>query len=212
MRLRQILCAVAIAATISSTAKAATYEPVFVGDTFEGTFSFLDPTMQPTQNSPNVTPIVWSYYDFNTSGNLTLDVAGNHFSVPLGQLFVGNLGNQVWQLAATDHTSMLIQINLSGGPFSTGLEPALFETYSSSVLTWTAVFEPSNQGTYGGTLSFLTFDDENDVFRFGGTILMASPVPEPSTWAMLLLGFAGIWVAAYRKRRHQYTFVPSAVM
>jgi hypothetical protein len=30
---------------------------------------------------------------------------------------------------------------------------------------------------------------------------IAAPVPEPSTWAMLLLGFAGIGFAAYRKRR-----------
>jgi hypothetical protein len=27
------------------------------------------------------------------------------------------------------------------------------------------------------------------------------PVPEPSTWAMLLIGFAGIGVAAYRRKR-----------
>jgi hypothetical protein len=38
-----------------------------------------------------------------------------------------------------------------------------------------------------------------------------SSVPESSTWAMLLIGFAGIGFAAYLKRR-QYTFVPSAVM
>ena len=36
-------------------------------------------------------------------------------------------------------------------------------------------------------------------------------VPEPSTWAMLLIGFAGINFASLRKR-HQYTFVPSAVI
>jgi hypothetical protein len=41
--------------------------------------------------------------------------------------------------------------------------------------------------------------------------VFAEAVPEPSTWAMLLIGFAGIGFAAYRKRR-QYTFVPSAVM
>jgi hypothetical protein len=39
---------------------------------------------------------------------------------------------------------------------------------------------------------------------------IAAPVPEPSTWAMLLIGFAGIGFAAYRKQRDQYTFFPSA--
>jgi hypothetical protein len=29
---------------------------------------------------------------------------------------------------------------------------------------------------------------------------VASAVPEPSTWAMLLLGFAGIGVMAYRRK------------
>ena len=38
-----------------------------------------------------------------------------------------------------------------------------------------------------------------------------APVPEPSTWAMLLIGFAAIGFAGYRKRR-QYTFTPSAVI
>ena len=35
--------------------------------------------------------------------------------------------------------------------------------------------------------------------------------PEPSTWAMLLIGFAGIGFAAYRKRR-QYVLTPHAVI
>jgi hypothetical protein len=29
-----------------------------------------------------------------------------------------------------------------------------------------------------------------------------SDVPEPATWAMMLLGFAGIWFATYRRARH----------
>jgi hypothetical protein len=37
-------------------------------------------------------------------------------------------------------------------------------------------------------------------------------VPEPSTWAMLLIGFAGIGFAAFRKRRLQYAFVPLEVI
>jgi PEP-CTERM motif-containing protein len=27
-------------------------------------------------------------------------------------------------------------------------------------------------------------------------------IPEPATWAMLLIGFAGIGFAAYRRRKH----------
>jgi hypothetical protein len=32
------------------------------------------------------------------------------------------------------------------------------------------------------------------------TVLIADPVPEPSTWAMLLIGFAGIGFVAYHRR------------
>jgi len=34
-----------------------------------------------------------------------------------------------------------------------------------------------------------------------GTISAISAIPEPSTWAMMILGFAGIGFMAYRKRR-----------
>lgn len=56
--------------------------------------------------------------------------------------------------------------------------------------------------------------DTEDFFRFndgkGGSfrgditsITMASPVPEASTWAMLLLGFAGVGCVAYRRREQR---------
>ena len=41
----------------------------------------------------------------------------------------------------------------------------------------------------------------NGVYLTHGAINVAAAVPEPSTWAMLLIGFAGIGFAAYRKRR-----------
>jgi hypothetical protein len=36
-----------------------------------------------------------------------------------------------------------------------------------------------------------------------------APVPEPSTWAMMLLGFAGLGYAGYR-RRHKLAGAASA--
>jgi hypothetical protein len=35
-----------------------------------------------------------------------------------------------------------------------------------------------------------------------GTFNIASPVPEPSTWAMLILGFAGVGFMAYRRKQN----------
>lgn len=34
----------------------------------------------------------------------------------------------------------------------------------------------------------------------GGTLTIAAAVPEPSTWAMMILGFAGVGFMAYRRR------------
>jgi hypothetical protein len=34
----------------------------------------------------------------------------------------------------------------------------------------------------------------------GGTLTIAAAVPEPSTWAMMLLGFAGVGFMAYRRK------------
>jgi hypothetical protein len=78
----------------------------------------------------------------------------------------------------------------------------------------------SNQPIGSGGISF---DYANTFLGGGRGSLTLSPysievsdqvtaVPDPSTWAMLLIGFAGIGFAAYRKRSHQYTFVPSAVI
>ena len=37
---------------------------------------------------------------------------------------------------------------------------------------------------------------------FGFDLAVGGAVPEPSTWAMMLLGFAGLGFAGYRKARH----------
>ena len=39
----------------------------------------------------------------------------------------------------------------------------------------------------------------------GNQIIGTSAVPEPSTWAMLLIGFAGLGIAAYRRSRKDRT-------
>ena len=59
----------------------------------------------------------------------------------------------------------------------------------------------------------LTTTNENLVLNAFGTYTLAPPpptIPEPSTWAMVLLGFAGLGFAGYRKAKGVRT-VPSAV-
>jgi PEP-CTERM motif len=47
------------------------------------------------------------------------------------------------------------------------------------------------------------FADIPDGFAITNIIDFAAPVPEPSTWAMMLMGFAGIGFASYRKSRRE---------
>jgi PEP-CTERM motif len=63
------------------------------------------------------------------------------------------------------------------------------DTYLSQTL--------SSLGPTPGTYEWTWGSGANQNF----TLVVGSAVPEPSTWAMLLLGFAGLGYAGYRKTR-----------
>jgi hypothetical protein len=70
-------------------------------------------------------------------------------------------------------------------------------------------FSISSGLTGSGTYRFVfvgNFSAEQDMFTLSPQTInvTVSGVPEPSTWAMLLIGFAGVGFLAYR-RRHQFT-------
>lgn len=52
----------------------------------------------------------------------------------------------------------------------------------------------------GGTLDFPGTIDGPPVNRYDAGTFMASAVPEPNTWAMMILGFLGIGFVAYRRK------------
>ncbi|HJP69050.1 MAG TPA: PEPxxWA-CTERM sorting domain-containing protein [Sphingomicrobium sp.] len=59
-----------------------------------------------------------------------------------------------------------------------------------------------NFTTPTSTLTVNSRDDTNTPFGLSNAALfMDGPVPEPATWAMMLLGFAGIGIAVRRSRR-----------
>lgn len=70
-------------------------------------------------------------------------------------------------------------------------------------------FQPQSL-SFGGNQYTLTLQDvllgttvfdPKDVDPLRGTFAINSAVPEPSTWAMMVLGFAGIGFLAYRRKR-----------
>jgi hypothetical protein len=64
-------------------------------------------------------------------------------------------------------------------------------------------FDQAQHHDAADVLSFATTNDNEDIGTVGGhwTLQSASAVPEPSTWAMMLLGFAGLGFAFRQSRR-----------
>jgi hypothetical protein len=91
-------------------------------------------------------------------------------------------------LIPVEVTDLDYYTNADGGGFSFILGPQIFTGPTSapvfSVGTFTGLHTPYSSG---GVLTL--------------TVLSETAVPEPSTWAMMLLGFAGLGFAGYRQRR-----------
>ena len=93
-------------------------------------------------------------------------------------------------------------LGVTSGTYDHTFDMTLTSSYSSS-------FTASNGGTPSGAfaalMAGLNDDDaylniQSTVF-FGGEIRgFLQAVPEPSTWAMMMLGFAGIGFMAYRRK------------
>jgi hypothetical protein len=54
--------------------------------------------------------------------------------------------------------------------------------------------------TTGGGLSFTNLGNSDNLGLILDNVQLSSAVPEPSTWAMMLIGFAGLAFASQRKR------------
>jgi hypothetical protein len=200
MNTTSILAGLALAALVASPAHAAV---VFAGPTAA---MATDQSFLVTFNSPSATPAALS---FTIDGYNSLDGQNfyeDDFSLKLNgtQVFLGTF-------------------NLGGGSNSGSQANIYFNPYGASF------FNPTNNGTgigfNGGTenLSFnglplngglntLTFtytslDDPThagfqglDDEGWGIANVNVSAVPEPATWAMMMLGFLGLGLVAYRRK------------
>ena len=65
------------------------------------------------------------------------------------------------------------------------------------------VFTPVVPGTYTWNVMYVPISDTNNmqVSAMAESVTVGSSVPEPSTWAMMLLGFAGLGFAFKQSRR-----------
>jgi hypothetical protein len=111
----------------------------------------------------------------------------NLFVDPLNPInVIAIVGGEQNDLTATPSG---IFFNFDGGTFPTSYETVLF------------AHDPFGTGVYSALDSDQTSISSGGGANGLGLVQFASAVPESSTWAMLLIGFAGIGFAAYR--RHQ---------
>jgi hypothetical protein len=82
----------------------------------------------------------------------------------------------------------------------------LYDNYPYYPLGFWGGFSP--QYTISGNMiSYQATQWSGWFFTASGNGIAVTSVPEPSTWAMLLLGFAGLGMAAHRKRSEGIAFV-----
>jgi PEP-CTERM motif len=171
-------CALAIVASAAPT-MAATYTPASSVD-----YGFIHGTFNITDSGPDVLNIN----------------PGDSFTV-----------SGTWSINTTDMNycpGCVIQVYLAGiTPLSGQANLDSFQGLNFDTGTYSQTFTaPTGPGTYyiGGAE---TLDYQFDPVSGGpnGSNLVSyqinvSAVPEPSTWAMMILGFAGIGFVAYRRK------------
>jgi hypothetical protein len=150
---------------------------------------------------PSVDLVGPGFFDslaFHPGNSVDLDGStGTGFS-PAGEL------QSIQSLALGNYTvSFLLAGNLRGAPAQTtlvaigGSAPVSFTPLNTQPYTLETV-------VFTGVSGQLTFTDLGPATQQGNlldNVSVASGVPESSTWAMMLIGFAGIGFVAYRRAK-----------
>jgi hypothetical protein len=154
-----------------------------------------------------------TYSGLGTSGTAFVTgtaVGGGEYDLTSGTLFSSTLGTEtlvapgsgVFTNTNGDNlvydNKLFVPANAPASPDGANL------TYAGGIVFQTA--SPSKQDIYFSA----NFQDANNpaIFYFSGydrasgvlDTFTVTPVPEPSTWAMMILGFFGIGFVAYRRR------------
>jgi hypothetical protein len=190
-----------------------------LGDVFSGTLT-IDPQTPLDPANSNATEV---RYDAPI-GAISVLIGADLFSAPIAVIHhpLGYQGFTSWGLSAENTITSngvavfgYMVIGLSGGPSSTSIIPLSLASYTKSFVSVEPIDNTNTSSSpfpafaeYDGTLDTLVQVDSSN-FTFTGHITLyidyaaselTASIPEPSTWAMLLLGFAGIGFMAYRRR------------
>ncbi len=178
------LGAVALSALAAGAAPASA--TINVGDTLDVQYNF---------------PGLGNIYD--DSGDFIYTGPGSVLSGGITSVFLG--GNEV--VFANDQPSLDGQ-TFSGASFN---GPVLTDLTNGSAFSgWSVTSATAVYTSAYLTSGAIGVNWAGQFYNGGSVTISSSGVPEPSTWAMMMLGFAGLGFAGYRKANRART-VPFAV-
>ena len=131
-------------------------------------------------------------WTFTLTHALNFTIAGVQNSFAQDSDFITNFGASVFSVGAdgTVGTADDVAVIVGGPPVPCQFNPACQVIAGSAFLPGGSYYVDIT-GTGGGTSGFQ------------GGIAAVAAVPEPSTWAMMIVGFAGIVVMAAKRRRKE---------
>jgi hypothetical protein len=137
---------------------------------------------------------------------VTVVVSDTDFTGPVGSWVSSASGT--WQNAVGSHITMNWYddpTNAQGASTSTDTPGTLIDTFSTSATLRADSFNHNGEGPVLDTGPFsmteqaiFTLTPHAELLSRGQTEIK-NAIPEPSTWAMMLLGFAGLGYAAFRR-------------
>ena len=130
----------------------------------------------------------WTFQLVGAEQFITIGSATNVF--PQASDFIANFNGSVYEIVgAVDASPGLGDDTLVLGPAFGGPGcGANCQIFGGSAILPAGDYYLNIAGTAGSTAGY------------GGNLAVVAAVPEPATWAMMLLGFAGVGFMAYRRR------------
>jgi hypothetical protein len=169
----------------------------------EGTFSSGDlTTLLGSPFAGNSPPNPFSAYSGATTA---LDSSFSDYTVYLAKVNgTFTTGSHSGQTNMLDNS-----FNLTGGDYDQGVNE-LTGVGPGSILTAFLEQMTTNKKGVTTTSVITTAQSSALVLDAPGVPVLLTSVPEPSTWAMMLIGFAGLGFAGYRKAHSARTALPAA--
>ncbi len=193
MKLFQILVAALFTATIASTAAHASIVE-FKGSTTGCFGASCNPTN--TTATDGTLKFTGSNFDVTTSTG-TADITFGKFTLTSALFEIFNTAFDLKIHFSEPSTSNVNAFADVKGLVTLVAGGVLIDFSPQTITIGSASYKLSLNDIFLGTLGPFG----RDVESLKGTITINSAVPEPSTWAMMILGFAGLGFMAYRRKQ-----------